>query len=199
MQGKRLVVRFMTGLAASLAMSSVFAVMSIPYGWYIEANAGSTTLTKKSYPGSASSSGVGGNVNIGYKFIPYLAAEAGYSQYANTSINAPSGTKAATDKHYSYDLALRGILPIYKSGVELFAKLGGVHISSNVNINNNLAASQIGITSSNHNDVNFYLGAGVSYYFMPEFAAVAEWQRANGTSGTGTIDLFSGGLLLLVD
>lgn len=199
MQGKRLMVRFMAGLAASLAMSSVFAVMSIPYGWYIEGNAGSTTLTKKSYPGSASSSGLGGNVNIGYKFIPYLAAEAGYSLYANTSITAPSGTKAATDRHYSYDLALRGILPIYKSGVELFAKLGGSHVTSNININSNLAASQIGLTPSNHNDVNFYLGGGVSYYFMPELSLVAQWQRANGTSGTGTMDLFSGGLSLLVD
>ena len=199
MRVTRLLVSTLIGLAGLCITSSALAAMSIPYGWYLEANLGSTHLTGKSYPGSASASGIGGNANIGYKFFPYLAAEVGYTQYANTSINVANGTKAATDKHYSYDIAMRGILPVYTTGLEVFAKLGGQHLNSALNINNALAATQLGLVSSNHNTVNLYMGAGIQYYFIPELAAVVQWQRAKGSSGTGTLDLFSGGLSLLVD
>lgn len=198
MQGTRFNVRAMLGLVALLTASSVLADMSIPYGWYLEGNLGSTNLTKKSYPGSASTSGLGGNANIGYKFFPYLTGEVGYTQYANTSVDAPDGTKAATDKHYSYDIAVKGILPIYQSGVELFAKLGGEHINSAVNITNATAANSIGIGSGNHNAVGVYMGAGAQYYFIPELAGVVQWQRASGSNSTGTLDLYSGGISLLV-
>ena len=199
MQGKGFVTRMMVGLALLTAASSVFAAMSIPYGWYLEGNAGSTNLTKKSYPGSASTSGLGGNMNVGYKFIPYFATEVGYSIYATTSINAPGGTQAGQDKHYSYDIAARGILPVCKTGLEFFAKLGISHLTSTVTIKNNTAAALIGLTSSNNNDVNAYTGLGAQYFFIPEIAAVVQWQRAFGSDSTGNLDLYSGGLTLLVD
>ncbi len=199
MQGKGFAMRAAAGLAVLLTASSAFASMSIPYGWYLEANAGSTNLSGKHYPGDASSSGLGGNANVGYKFFPYFGTEVGYSRYANTTVKAPDGTTAATDEHYSYDLAFRGTLPIYTSGVELFAKLGIQHNNSSVTIDNQTAASQVGIGSSSHNQVNAYYGAGAQYYFIPEIAAVIQWQRAQGNSATGTLDLFSGGLSLLVD
>lgn len=190
MQGKRLGLL----LALLLMTSSVFAgQMSMPYGWYIEANAGSSHLSEKSYPGSASSSGIGGNGNIGYKFMPYFAIEAGYSMYPNTDIDS-NGTQAATDKHYSYDLAAKGILPITDSGFELLAKLGAARVSSHVTIDNQDAANQIGIGSGSHSSTGIYIGAGGQYYFLPELAVVVQWQRATGNSSTGTFDLVGGGL-----
>jgi hypothetical protein len=39
------------------------------------------------------------------------------------------------------------------------------------------------------------LGAGAQYYFMQEFAVVAQWARARGNSDTnGTMDLYSIGI-----
>lgn len=203
MRSTGLFARLVVSLGLWLVSTSVFAVMSIPYGWYLEANAGSANLTKKSYPGDASTSGLGGNVNFGYKFFPYMGVEAGYSQYPNSTISTPSSVippnaKAATDKHYSYDLAVKGIYPICQTGLELFGKLGGGHVTSNMNIKNATAAAAIGVSAGNHNDTSYYLGAGAQYYFIPELAVVVQWQRANGSSATGTWDLYSGGLSLLV-
>lgn len=200
MQGKGFIARMVVGLTLLTTASSVFAVMSIPYGWYLEGNVGSTNLTNKSYPGSAGTSGVGGNANLGYKFFPYLGAEVGYSMYASTKISDRfSGNKAGRDKHTSYDLAIRGTLPILTSGVELFAKAGGMHATSDVAVTNQAVANAIGLVNSNSNDVGLYMGAGISYYVMPEIAFVAQWQRAKGSDSTGTLDLYTGGISLLVD
>lgn len=197
---KRFLLRTLVGLTALIAASSVFARdMSIPYGWYVEGNLGSTYLSKKSYPGESSESGMGANANAGYKFIPYLAAEVGYTQYAYTTVNTNAGVRAAKDKHTSYDLALKGIYPIMQTGIEVFAKLGAAHIMSDMQIKNTTAANSLGLTENSHNEINAYFGGGAQYYFIPELALVVQWQRANGDSSTGTMDLFSGGLSFLVD
>src|SRR5690349_1387632 len=134
MRGKQL----LGGLLAFFAVTQVSASqMSVPYGWYVEGNGGYSTLTGASYPGKVNSSGFGGNANLGYKFMPYVGVEIGYSLYAGTSIQMPGpGTMVAKAKHYSYDIAARGILPIVDSGFELFAKLGAQHIASSVSIKN---------------------------------------------------------------
>lgn len=199
MQGKKLIMTAFSAVTMLSFATPALAVMSVPDGWYVEANVGSTHLSNKTYPGSSSSSGVGGNANIGYKFMPYLGVEIGYTRYANTSIKDQTGTKAATDKHYSYDIAAKGILPITNSGFEPFAKVGVERVNSHVSINNATAANNIGIGSSQHSATGLYLGAGAQYYFTSEFAAVAQWQRATGSSGTGTMDLLSLGLSFLVD
>ena len=72
MQGNKYLLATVSGLAALVMSTSAFAIMSAPDGWYLEANAGSTNLSNKSYPGNSSSSGIGGNANLGYKFMPYF-------------------------------------------------------------------------------------------------------------------------------
>ena len=72
----------LTGLSAILFTTSAVAegccvsapdsCMSAPYGWYAEINLGSTRISNVSYPGKSSSSGIGGNLNLGYKFMPYF-------------------------------------------------------------------------------------------------------------------------------
>ncbi len=189
-----------TGLVAmTLGASALAGGMSVPYGWYLEGNAGSSHLSNISFPGSSSSSGWGGNANLGYKFMPYFAMEVGYTQYANSSIKDNNGTKAASVKHYSYDLAGRGILPIAASGFELFAKLGVQRIDSKYSIQDANAAQQLGISSSQHNTTGLYLGAGGQYYVMPELAINTQWQRAKGNSNTGTEDLYSVGFSFILD
>lgn len=199
MQGKRLLAAALSGIVLLSVATSAFAVMSVPYGWYVEGNVGSTNLSNKSYPGSSSSSGIGGGGNVGYKFMPYFALEAGYTQYANTSIKDNTGTKAGTDKHYSYDLAGKGILPIVDSGVELFAKLGFGRVNSHVTINSDTAASNIGLSSSSHTAGGLFYGGGIQYYVMPELAVNAQWEQAQGSSSTGNVALLSAGISFIVD
>lgn len=199
MESKKIWLAALSGLAALSVSASSFAAMSVPFGWYLEGNVGSSNLSNLNYVGSSSSSGIGGNANFGYKFMPYFALEAGYTQYANSSIKDNNGTKAGTGKHYSYDLAGRGIIPLGGAGFELFGKLGIQRINSKISINDNNAAQQLGLSSSQHNTTGLYLGAGAQYYVMPELAINVQWQRAQGNSNTGTEDLFSGGLSFIID
>lgn len=187
------------GASGLIAAMPALAVMSAPYGWYLEGNAGSSHLSNVSYPGSSSSSGIGGNANLGYKFMPFMAVEAGYTQYANTSIDDSTDTQAASIKHYTYDVAARGILPISTSGFEAFAKVGVMRITSSTTIKNSTSAANLGIASGSSSASGGYLGAGAQYYFMPEMALNVQWQRAIGNSTTGTEDLISGGLSFIFD
>lgn len=195
MRGQKLLQGILAALVLSFVTAPAFAVMSLPYGWYLEGNVGSSSLSGKSYPGaSSSSSGIGYSGNLGYKFMPYVAVEAGYTRFAETDVKNGAGTKAGTDKHFSWDIALKGIAPVYDSGFEAFAKLGIQRISSDASISNSAAASAIGFTSSGHSKTGLYMGIGAQYYFMPEFAVVAQWARSDGNSSTGTSDLLSAGL-----
>lgn len=193
MHGKKLLPAFFGGVLTLLAMPS-FADMSLPNGWYLEANVGSSSLSNVNYPGSVSSSGIGYNANLGYKFMPYVGTEFGYTLYANSSIKDSTGTKASIVKHYAWDLAVKGILPFYDSGFEAFAKLGVQRLASNFSTQNADAATALGLTNSSHSATGVYIGAGVEYYFMPELAVNAQWMRAKGDSTTGTESLLSGGV-----
>lgn len=193
MQGVNVMRKVLTGLTVLLLATPAFADMSLPYGWYLEANAGSSKLTNTNLPGNVSSSGIGYNGDLGYKFMPYVATELGYTQYANSTVKNGAGTKAGIGKHYSWDLALRGILPFYTSGFEAFAKVGVQRLAESMNIQSQTAATALGLGGASHSTTGLYVGVGVQYYFMPEFAINAQWAEAKGNSSTGTSQLLSAG------
>ncbi len=190
MQGQKLVAAIV-GLAAALITSQASAMMSVPIGWFLEANGGSTHLSNSDWPGKTSSSGLGGSLNLGYKFMPYFAAEIGYTQYANTTVKNNADQKAGNIRYYSYGLWGKGILPIVDSGAELFAKLGVARLTSSVSIDNNTVANNLGLSNSGHSSTNLFIALGGQYYFMPEFAVNIQWARARGSNTTGTMDLIS--------
>lgn len=194
MQGKRILRGIICGLTLFGIAAPASAIMSLPYGWYLEANVGSSNMSGGSYPGSVSSSGIGYNANLGYKFMPYIGAEFGYTGYANVTVKNSAGTKAGIGKVYAYDLAAKGILPFADSGFEAFAKLGIQRIATSMSIQDSAAAAGLGLSSGGHSATGLYIGAGVQYYFMPEFAVNAQWMRAQGNSSTGTENLLSAGL-----
>lgn len=198
MQGKTYLVAA-SAMAAFTFASSAFAILSVPNGWYLEGNAGSTSTSNTSYPGDVSSSGIGGNANLGYKFMPFFALEMGYTLYANTTIKNNAGTKAASVRVYSYDLAGKAILPITDSGLEAFVKLGGQRLNESFTIKNAAAAAALGVSSGSHNATGFYLAGGLQYYFIPELAVNAQWARAQGNNTTGNYDLLSGGISFIFD
>ena len=194
MQGIKLLRGILSGFSMLLLTAPAFAEMSLPYGWYLEANLGSSTLSGDNYPGNTSASGVGYNANLGYKFMPYVGAEFGYTMYANSTVKNAAGTKAGIGKHWVYDLAAKGILPFYDSGFEAFAKLGIQRIANSMSIQSAAAASGLGLSNASHSATGLYLGGGLEYYFMPELAVNAQWERAQGNSSSGTETLLSGGL-----
>lgn len=201
MQGKTKQLITLVGAMTAISLTTpALALMSAADGWYLEGNVGSTKLTNKSYPGSASTSGIGGNVNLGYKFMPYIATELGYTRYANTGIKVDN-TNVATDRHYSYNIAIKGILPITTSGFELFGKVGAERVNSSVSYDNGNAglAQSVGLGDTSHSHTGVYLGAGGQYYFMPEAAIVGQWQVAQGSSATGTMALLSIGMSFIFD
>src|SRR3990167_308040 len=148
------------------------AEIPLPYGWYVEGNAGQSQLSNKSYADASSTknTGFGWNVNAGYKFMTFFAMEMGYTNYYHTNIEAPSGSTAGQDNHYSYQIDLKGIWPIVDSGAELFAKLGATHIKSMVSITNTTAANSISLVRSSHTGVGLFFGLGGDYNFTPQFA-----------------------------
>lgn len=207
MRGQKRIVGMITGLVALMGSTSVLALcggcMSVPCGWYVEANAGYSTLSNTNLPGKVDSNGAAGNLNIGYKFMPYVGLEIGYSQYSGSSINdIITGEQAGKAKHYSYDIAGRAIWPIADSGFELFGKIGAQHIATTVSLNrqNPEAIINTGLTTSmGGGTTGLYMGLGGQYYLMPELAVVVQWQRAAGNGSTGTADLYSGGLSFIFD
>jgi OOP family OmpA-OmpF porin len=187
--------------AAMLGSASVtLAAITLPYGWYIEGNAGGTSISNTNYGSgtTATSPGWGWNVNGGYKFMPYFAAELGYTKYANAKIKS-NGTQVAKDTHYSYYLAGKGILPVSDSGFELFAKLGIARINDHVTITNAsyVSANNLSINAGSHAVTGAYFGVGGDYSFTPNLALNAQWNRSKGNKTTGNLDLYSLGLTYL--
>ncbi|MBA3661261.1 MAG: outer membrane beta-barrel protein [Gammaproteobacteria bacterium] len=189
------------GLATTILLSTpVSAMLSVPYGWYLELNGGSSHLSNKSNPEGTTStqSGWGGNVNLGYKFMPFFAGELGVTRYTNTSIKA-SDTEIAQDKNYSAALAGKGIIPFTDSGFEAFAKLGVGRIYSSRTVKNQTLANTYAIGNSSNSATGLYLGLGGQYYFNPEFAVVGQWQRLTGNNASGTGDLYTIGVSFIFD
>lgn len=189
---------YVSAIIWALSATSVFAAMSAPKGWYMDINAGSSNLSGKSYPGKASSAGIGGSGTVGYKFMPYFGAEAGYTIYGNTDIDDTStNTTAGFDRHYSYDLALKGIFPVQQSGFELFGKLGIGQVKSSIGIDNQTAANNLLLGANSHTATGVYLAGGGQYYFSSTMAVNAQYAYAKGNSSTGNPSLISAGLSLL--
>jgi len=180
-------------LAASGFSTMTIAAAALPTGWYIEGNVGTTRESSTLYgPGiSMTNNGLGWNVNLGYKFIPFFAAEIGYTNYANGS-GKYKGVKVVKDSHYSVDLAGKAILPMFDTGFDFFAKLGLSRLQGDVSQQN--GGNGTTVNTGTHTDTSWYAGLGAEYSFVPNMAVNLQWQRANGKNATGTMDLYSAGL-----
>lgn len=187
-------IKIVTLIAATITTftaATASASLALPNGWYIEGNAGSSKAHISEPGTSVSTSGFAWNINAGYKFMPFFAAEIGYTKYAPANISV-SGTKIAKDTLYSYDIAGKGILPISDSGLDVFAKIGAAKAKAHlVNTNPSFATvSNAGSTSS----TSLYYGIGGEYSFLPNLAANVQWNRVKGKSSVGNLDLLSAGL-----
>jgi hypothetical protein len=164
-------------------------------GWYLEGNVGKSA-TYKIYPGKVKDTGLGLNINGGYKFTKFVAVDVGLTHYAQAHIKNSAGRTAATDSHYSYDIAGKFMLPIASTGFEVFAKAGVSRIQSYVKLTNSGAANVDGLTfnTGSHSASGAYFGVGADYGILSNLLVNMQWMRASGSRATGRADLYSGGL-----
>jgi opacity protein-like surface antigen len=187
-------------LLISLALFSftnlAMAAVAVPYGWYVEGNVGKSNVSAKNYPGKDKNSGVGASVNAGYKFTPFIAGEIGITHYEDTKILTNTNATVAKDKHYSYDIAGKLMLPVGGTGVEVFGKLGLGRTYSKVRVTNpGLAAvNNMAFDQAAHTTSGLYMAAGMDYAVMPNVLANLQWARQKGSSHSGNLDLYSLGL-----
>ena len=185
------------GLAAYGMTAMAMAAAPLPFGWYVEGNAGTSRSSQVSYGAGTSTSdnGFGWNLIGGYKFIPYFGAEVGYTSYADVYAKY-NGTKVADDSHYSLNIAGKGILPFGDSGVEAFGKFGVARARSHVTIENSdvVSANNLALDLGTHTATSYFFGLGADYAFLPNVSAALQWQRVKGDSSTGILDLYSLGL-----
>jgi opacity protein-like surface antigen len=183
-------------------MACAIADASLPAGWYVEGNIGQSKATSKVYPGVSllKNTGRSWDVNIGYKFMPYVGLEAGFIRYAPTRLNSPVQT-VARDSHTAYDIAAKGMLPFGCSGLELFAKAGAVRINSQIGVIDSNGAAAYGLTfnTSGQTSTGLYVGGGLSYSFAPNVAFNVQWDRGKGNSKTGNFQLITAGISYLLD
>jgi hypothetical protein len=184
-------------ITAATLGSSAFAIPPLAEGWYVEGNLGSSRITNITYASgnSVTRTGRGYNINLGYKFIPFFAAELGYTNYAQ-STGSINGVKIASDTHYSYDIATKAMLPIADSGFELFAKLGAAQLKNKIKVENQsyVTTNGIVVNSGSNSVTGLYFGLGADYTFAQGVSFNGQWQRAKGNNKTGNYDLFSLGL-----
>lgn len=176
-------------IACAIAMCAVTvssAAITVPIGWYLDGNVGYTKVNNISYGPNTKVTSGGPSVAIdgGYKFSPYLAAELGYTKYAEEKIKSSLDSTNVKNKLVSYNIAGRAILPVSTTGFEFFAKVGWSMIH----------ASSSGTSSGSHNIPGLFLGFGGQYAINPCLNIHLQWNRAYGNNRTGNLDFYSVGL-----
>lgn len=197
MNAKHILPKALSGLFALGVTTSAMAVMSVPYGWYAEGNAGQSRISQGyPHPSSSGSTGFGWGANFGYKFSPYAAGEIGYTHYATVKIRNVFGNYVADNSHYSYDIAAKGIMPIGTTGLEVFVKAGISRIQNHLNIVNYPAAAAGGLVfnTGTHISTGVFAGVGAEYSVTTNLLLNLQGTRAKGTSKTGDGNLISGGV-----
>ncbi len=111
------------------------------------------------------------NVNLGYKFMPYLALELGYFGYDEVKYNFSGTTNVSASSINNTVLALKGIAPL-GHGFSLYAKAGPAYVRQEQG-----AASGAGVVAKTSNkgrvfgrvggnfnfSQGFYMGVGANY------------------------------------
>jgi len=195
MQGRKLLLTVLSSITACVMASPALSLeLSAPDGWYAEANAGISHVSNTNFNISANN-GLSYNVNVGYKIMPYLGIEAGYTWYKESKFTF-EGFTIADISHYSFDAALKGMLPV-GCGVEFFGKLGASHIRSKATLANDVLIDIVGKISDSSDATGVFVGLGGQINIMPEMSIDLQWQRATGNKNTGNIDLFSIGIAFI--
>lgn len=161
-------------IAATLVVATIsglaFADIPVARGSYADVNVGYSKIANSN--GANNVTGLGLNVNLGYKMMPFFAVEIGYTTYG--------ASKSSFTGANAFDAAIKGILPFQEVGVELFAKLGPDYVN-NSKVPNGVSP----------NATNVYYALGGAYAMNPNMLIVVQYSQASGNSSTGNFQLLS--------
>ncbi len=163
-------IRIVTALVLATLSSMTFADIPLARGPYADVNVGYSRIVNSDVMDNIS--GLGLNVNLGYKLMPFFGVEIGYTTYG--------ASKSSFTGANAFDAAIKGILPFQEVGVELFAKLGPTYVN-NSKVPNGVSP----------NATNVYYALGGAYATNPNMLIVVQWSQATGNSSTGNFQLLS--------
>ena len=142
--------------------SGVTLDFALGYGHAVASNITGTTGTK-STSNNIKKYGFAWNVNLGYKFMPYLALELGYFGYDEVKYNFSGTTNVSASSINNTVLALKGIAPL-GHGFSLYAKAGPAYVRQEQG-----AASGTGVAAKTSNKVSVFGGVGANFNFSQGF------------------------------
>ena len=129
----------------------------------------------------------------GYRFLPYLAVELGYTNPGKVS--ATVGPATAELKSWELPIYAVGILPLADDKLWLMAKVGGVYWDLQLS-----ASGPGGNPSESATGFSLAYGVGLQYNFTPQFGVRAEYEvfqdvGDENTTGQGNIRMWSVGVV----
>lgn len=160
-------IKIITAACIALGMVNLgFAEVPMEKGGYAEANVGFTHDTSVD---SGYGNQYGASVGVGYKFMPFIAAEIGYGTYGTTE-NSFTGAQVL-------DITSKIILPFPEAGFDLFAKLGTAHINA----------------ENSNGDLSLFYGFGGEYAMSRTMMIVVQWSQASSSGDSGDLQFLSAG------
>ncbi len=182
---KKHIKKIFSGFIIFILFGNAFAHIPIPRGWYADGSVGITNTNSSNDSNdnndnnddsnddnNNSSTALGFNVNVGYKFLPFFGVEGGYTTYGKSS-------SSFTGNH-AFDIAAKAIIPFPEVGAELYAKLGGAQT----------------YPEDDGNSTNLFYGFGADYWLYSNMSILMQWTQAK--SNAGPLNLFSIGIGFLV-
>ncbi len=131
------------------------AATSLSKGIYVSLNGGYSKVDETIKDNRKQhNSDFGGNIDLGYKFVPVIATEAGFTWH--TSERFDYDIKG--DNNFAIDLALKIMLPFDSTGLSLFAKAGPAMVHHRLK-DGTQPVEHVG----DHTRPALYLGGGVGY------------------------------------
>jgi OOP family OmpA-OmpF porin len=116
----------------------------------------------------------------GYRFLPFLALEAGYTDFGKP--NARVGPFTGEVRGWAVPVYAVGILPLANDSLWLMVKGGGAYW----NVKETAEGPGLSFART-ENGVNFTYGAGVQYNFTNQFGIRAEYEVFNKLGDDNTI------------
>ena len=190
-----------------LTLITASAAYASPNGWYLGGQIGAanidntasslniiyasgitsgSTVTGPYHP-SVDNGDWGGRIFTGYQFMPYLAAELGATDFANTSVDHLYGTPNLDDhvSEYGFDAVAKVMLPIGER-FNVYAKGGVAYMLSN-DFDGYLSyqAPSTFVVGYDKNTVTAFrpvYGLGASYDITPKLSADISWSQIVGGS-----------------
>jgi OOP family OmpA-OmpF porin len=181
-----LLVALASGAQAEEKQTGLYAGFGIGQGRYLDFCSGLDI--------SCHESGVAGKAYIGYRFLPYLAAETGFTYFGKARAHVAS--VEGEEEGWGIPINAVGILPLADDKLWLIAKAGGVYWN---------ARSRISVQGDEFfrftdHGVSFTYGGGVQYNFTDRLSARAEYEVFHDLGNQffltrGDIRMWSAGLV----